>query len=50
MTSSMVERALQNAEAHGIKLLHGNPTPPNGDCAFIAIADNISKRDCFKYV
>ena len=50
MTSSMVECALKNAKSHGINLIYGCSTPSNGDCAFIAIADNISQRDCFKYV
>ena len=47
MTSSMVKSALKNAKAHGIDAYHKNKTPPNGDCAFTAIADNISSRDCF---
>ena len=48
MTSSMVQCALQNAKSHGINLYYGYSTPPNGDCAFIAIAENISRRNCFK--
>ena len=48
MNNLMVESALQNAKAHGINVHHINPTPPNGDCAFIAIADNISTRQCFR--
>ena len=46
-TSSMVDTALRNAEAHGINLKHGVPSLGNGDCAFESVIDSINTRNCF---
>ena len=43
----MVQKAIENAEFHGIHLYHGVPNMANGNCAFESIIDNISTRQCF---
>ena len=48
--SEMVHMAIANAHFHGIMLHHGGPNSANGDCAFEAVADNISKRPCFSEI
>ena len=46
----MIHMAVANAHFHGIMLHHGGPNSANGDCAFEAVADNISKRPCFSEI
>ena len=38
----MVVTAIENAKFHGINVHHGVPNNASGDCAFEAVADNIS--------
>ena len=45
--SPMVERAIQNAEIHGINIHHGVRNLANGDCAFETVLDSINTRPCF---
>ena len=46
----MVDIAIANARFHGIQLHLGALNSASGDCAFEAVADNISKRSCFTEV
>ena len=49
-TSSLpliVRKAIENAELHGIHVYHGSKIPPDGDCIFGSVIDNINSRDCF---
>ena len=46
----MVKRAIANAKFHGINVRHGSPNKAQGNCAFEAVADNISVRPCFEEV
>ena len=48
MNDSMTDTAIKNAKFHGIDLHRGIPTPGDGDCAFVATANNISMRECFE--
>ena len=45
--SPMVNKAIENAEFHGIHLYHGVSNMANGNCAFESIIDSISTRTCF---
>ena len=47
-TSPMINRAMENAEFHGIHLHHGVSNMANGNCAFESIIDSISTRTCFR--
>ena len=46
----MVDTAIKNAKFHGINVHHGNPNNASGDCAFEAVADNISSRPCYSEI
>ena len=43
----IVRKAIENAKLHGIHVYHGSKIPPDGDCAFGSVIDNINSRDCF---
>ena len=45
--SPMIDKAIENAEFHGINLHHGVSNMANGNCAFESIIDSISTRTCF---
>ena len=44
----MTNIAIRNAKFHGLDLYHDTPTPGNGDCAIVSVANNISTRECFE--
>ena len=46
----MVYTSIENAKFHGINVHHGDPNNASGDCAFEAVADNISFRSCFSEI
>ena len=43
----MIERAIINAQYHGINLCPSKKIPGDGDCVFNSILDNINSRSCF---
>ena len=43
----MIERAISNAEIHGINIRRGVRNLANGDCAFESIIDSINTQPCF---
>ena len=46
----MVYTSIENAKFHGINVHQGNPNNASGDCAFEAVADNVSSRPCFNEI
>ena len=46
----MIERAVINANAHGINVHVGVRNLGNGNCAFESMIDSLNTRDCFKDV
>ena len=43
----MIEKTIESAKKHGIKLAPGLKNNADGNCAFDAVLNNINKRDCF---
>ena len=46
--NTMISRAIQSANHHGINLRPGSPNPGLGDCAFEAVIQNNNDRKCYK--
>ena len=45
---SMMTKAINIAEKHGIKVHAGIPNSADGNCIFESIIDSINRRDCFE--